>query len=102
MRRPPGRVTESRAAPGGPSLYIHVGSNHRKEDPAIYAFYIEVKLDQEVRLERDLRIAAIRTATWSTSGEIGTLGSAYLQQARDRIKDQVDQFINAYLSVNPK
>ena len=39
---------------------------------------------------------------WS-SGAVRTSGSTKLRDAvRNRVRDQIDTFINAYLSVNPK
>jgi len=38
--------------------------------------------------------------TWSAKAIVGTAG--YINNIRNTIKDQMDKFINAYLSVNPK
>jgi len=34
--------------------------------------------------------------------EVGTVGRDNLRDIRNSTKDRVDEFINAYLSVNPK
>jgi hypothetical protein len=39
--------------------------------------------------------------TWSVSS-VGTVGRDNIRRVRDFIKDFVDQFIHAYLAVNPK
>jgi hypothetical protein len=39
--------------------------------------------------------------TWSVTA-VGTVGRENLRNIRDFIKDDVDKFVNAYLSVNPK
>ena len=91
--------TEWLAAAGAPYLYIHLDTCGG--ETGRYAFSIEVSLQQMARLERDPKIVAIRAATWS-SGSIGTVGRANLQDIRNSIKDHVDKFINAWLSVNPK
>lgn len=41
--------------------------------------------------------------TWHSRGAIGTSGIAMLNTSvRDAVTDKVDEFIKAYLSVNPK
>lgn len=55
---------------------------------------------QRVSLKRDSQIS-INAVTWNVES-VGIAGSDNLNDVRDRIKDRVDQFINAYLSVNPK
>jgi hypothetical protein len=66
----------------------------------LYAVNCEVSLIQEVLLARDPSIS-YSAATWSTTA-VGTIGKDRLPQERDSIKDLVDQFLNAYLAVNPK
>jgi len=46
-------------------------------------------------------IAVFLVPTWTT-GLTGTTGNLNIRGVRDHIKDLVDQFINAYLAVNPK
>ena len=59
---------------------------------------VEVMLNQSVRLQRD---PAIRTSTptWSDASLDVNPGA---EGIRNAIKDQVDKFLNAWLSVNPK
>jgi len=85
---------ESITTPGIPCLYVNVGLLSRG---GTYTSSIEVSLEQEALLERD---PTIRTtvATWSV-GSIGIVGKT---QIRGAIKDEIDKFLNAYLSVNPK
>jgi hypothetical protein len=54
-----------------------------------------------VRLDRDPSIKIFAATTWDVA-ELGTVGRVNLRSIRERIKDLVDMFINAYLSVNPK
>ena len=63
-----------------------------------YSIYVE--LHQEVLLVRDLSISGYGI-TWS-EGYAGMVGKANVRNVRDDVKDMVDKFINAYLSVNPK
>jgi hypothetical protein len=86
-------------APGSPRLYLRV-STFRLELP-LYAFDITLGLYQAVRLLRDPSIV-IGAATWETNGRIGTVGENKLSTLRERARDEVDKFINAYLAANPQ
>jgi len=79
--------------PGSPHIYINVTST----DSAMAAS-IHVELGQNVQLERNGEFAPGVT-TWST-GYLFLNPNA--QAIRDKIKDKVDEFLNAWLSVNPK
>jgi hypothetical protein len=85
--------------PGWPFLYIDVAVKLRTDVP-VYAYSINVELEQSVRLDRAPSIQLSAT-TWSV-GSVGAVGRNKLRTVRDDIKDHVDEFINAYLSVNPK
>ncbi len=93
---------ESLASPGMPYLYINVGTLPPETQRGLYAYSIAVRLQQNARLERDPRILVASAATWSAPVQFGTVGTTNLQQLRGTVKDLVDQFINAWLSVNPK
>jgi hypothetical protein len=60
---------------------------------------IAIELDQSARLDRDPTIWVPSASTWSKD-IIVTNPTA--QGIRNQIKDQVDVFLNAWLSVNPK
>jgi len=78
---------------GGPFVYVRVGiaDNHN-------AACIDVFLAQNAVLERNNQ-SAPGVITWFA----GTLVTGPTAQGiRDRIKDSVDEFLNAWLSVNPK
>jgi hypothetical protein len=88
---------ESAVTPGKPLLYVNAkvlkyGSLDR------YIFNIKLELSQDVSLVRSPGVETSAT-TWSTS-VTGT--SHELSTIRDQLKELVDTFINAYLSVNPK
>jgi hypothetical protein len=85
------------AIPSAPWLYINVNVQPRSEGLAAYS--IGVVLNQRASLKSDGSLASV--ATWS-SGEVGSVGSAHLSTIRDVVKDQVNQFVNAYLSVHPR
>jgi len=54
------------------------------------------KREEPARLLRDSSIAA--AVTWRVSG----IGMGRITDIREAVKDRVDEFINAWLSVNPK
>jgi hypothetical protein len=85
--------------PGIPRLYLNVNTMLRDEIGA-FAFSINLRLMQKVRLDRNPIIVSEGT-TWST-GSVGTVGVRELATVRESIRDQVDEFINAYLAANPK
>ena len=84
--------------PGTPFLYVNVSSS--KSELGIYTFSINIQLRQLVFLARDLD-TRIFACTW-IKGTIGTIGANNVVDIRDYVKDNVDNFINDYLSVNPK
>jgi len=93
---------ERLAAPGMPYLYLRVGTfKNIKSDMGLYAFVINLELIQEVRLTRNPAITSLG-ATWQARGFVGTVGAENLHIVRDDVRDQVDQFLNAYLAANPK
>jgi len=68
---------------------------------SFYIFHVLIELNQSVRLVRkpSLRVHA---TTWATGGTVGAIAADKLGSIRDIVRDQVDQFINAYLAANPK
>ncbi len=84
------------ATPGTPYLYLNVISFHEQRGENA-AFNISLELKEQVSLVRNPATRVFAT-TWSD----GKLGYGDLQYARDSVKDVVDQFINAWLSVNPQ
>jgi hypothetical protein len=91
---------ESQATRGGAYVYINVNTQSIP-NRSLYAYSIHVNLCQNVRLDRDPSIWIVGATTWSVMA-VGVVGRNMLRDIRDSIKDYVDQFINAYLSVNPK
>jgi hypothetical protein len=91
---------ESLTEPGSPYLHLDALITTGK-GPWGYATSVELK--QAVRLDRNPTVLILGTTTWS----VETLGgyarpSNISEQVRSGLKNGVDQFINAYLSVNPK
>jgi hypothetical protein len=62
-------------------------------------FQITVELNQEASLKTDGSLATV--ATWSVMG-LGSSGKAGLAFIRSSVRDRIDQFVNAYLSVHPR
>jgi hypothetical protein len=93
--------TESSATPGMPTLCISAEVWHPPTGD--YVYDVRVELQQPARLEREPKIIADGARTWRSGGAIGTSGIAMLNTSvRDAVADKVDEFIKAYLSVNPK
>jgi hypothetical protein len=66
------------------------------------AFGMTVSLFQDVFLSRNME-SSPSVATWSTLGFANTTTEKGIASyIRGLVKDKTDQFINAYLSVNPK
>ncbi len=85
--------------PGSPYLYINV--NSKKLDVGLYAFSISIRLKQKVFLARNLKPNVYFATTWNMD-LVGTVGEQKVDNIRNFVKDNVDDFINDYLSVNPK
>ncbi len=86
------------AVPGSPLLYLRVSTLLGE---GLYVFDIILELNQMVRLVRNPSITLL-TRTWAATGKFGLVGKNKLSTKREDVRDQVDQFINAYLAANPK
>jgi hypothetical protein len=84
---------EGKKLPGRPVLFIDVNMTNNAK-----AANISVELDQDALLARNGRPAP-SVQTWST---VVLLTNPDAQVIRDAVKDLVDKFLNAWLSVNPK
>ena len=84
-----------------PFLYVALNSIELSQfGEGIVAYNINVELNQDVYLARDPNVHSV-ASTWST-GFTGIIRLDNIQLLRDHDKDKVDDFISAYLSVNPK
>jgi hypothetical protein len=88
-------VTEEEGVklPGGPYLYVRITLT----DNAVAAS-IEVELVQSALLQRN-NLFAPSVTTWD---KLHVLSYPTSQGIRDAVKDDVDKFLNDWLSVNPK
>lgn len=90
------KVMTEKESPGLPWLYV-AGEGFKDSPTGLYVFNIRVELWQDVYLQRNGE--RNDATTWS----IGYFGvSPSIDKIRNLIKDKVDSFINAWLSVNPK
>jgi len=82
--------------PGKPLL--HICAFLRQLEGVGYLYRIDVEMVQKVTL--------VRSPSVQTWGEIWSVGSLNvipeLKDIRDRIKDSIDDFVDAYLSANPR
>ncbi len=87
---------------GFPMLYVNTEllKGRSMATSGIYAYHIELTLEQAVLVPGNEEAAL--GATWST-GTTGMVGKDNLSKAiREDVGDLVDKFSNAYLSMNPK
>jgi hypothetical protein len=84
--------------PGAPYLYINVNVYLRSEIPLV-AFSIDVTLKQKAFLATDGSLATV--STWDVS-QTGSTGRQRLSEIRNNVRDKVEAFINAYLSVHSR
>lgn len=86
---------------GTPNLYLAIQSV-KHPSLEIFSYSVDLELDQDVVLDQD-RDTYVNTETWSARGIIAIAGRSRVVEAiRRNVGDLTDQFINAYLSVNPK
>ena len=82
---------------GRPSLYMN--TNIFKSKRGFYVYDIDIELNQKVILVRNPNIGEVFGSTWSTS-VIGITPN--LNEIRNEIKELMEDFLNAWQSVNPK
>jgi hypothetical protein len=86
---------------GDPFLDVRVTTT--KESSRLIGCNVEVKFVQIVFLRRNPSVTFNRAETWKATGHMGIVPPARLAESiRQELSEQVDQFIAAYRSVNPK
>jgi hypothetical protein len=93
-------ISSEERRPGDPYLYIVITAQKR-DDAEFYAYSLRVQLNQGVWLTRDPAIQIFGATTWDV-GLVGTVGRLNIREVHAGVLDLVDQFINAYLAVNPE
>jgi hypothetical protein len=90
---------EWQRVPGAPYLHVQMYAT-REPSWGSFAFRIKVEFKQLAYLVRDPS-RMVSPATWDVAC-IGSVGLQRVELLRSDARDLVDQFINAYLSVNPR
>lgn len=83
---------------GSPHLYVNINCLKLGETKE-YIYSIRIAFRQNVYPERE-PILILGATTWSVGGVIGI--TQRIDKIRASLKSRVDEFIKAYLSVNPK
>ncbi|MBI3894685.1 MAG: hypothetical protein HY313_02020 [Acidobacteria bacterium] len=83
---------------GDADPFLHVGAYVLTDSSGLFRYTLTVQVYQLAQLSRDPKISSV-VPTWEV-WRFGGIGDVH--QVRSEIKDLVDKFINAYLSVNPK
>ena len=88
--------------PGSPCLYVNINAYKGKVSQFFwYCLNIKVSLNQDVLLERKLSITE-SCSTWERSTLGGCGKSSIKEYVREGLKEIIDEFINDYLTANPK
>ena len=80
-----------------PFLYLSLQAS--KTDKGDYAFVVELRLNESVRLVRDSTVQAT-AVTWATPGAFGTVAPDELETLQSWVDEFVDAFISAYRAAN--
>ena len=85
-----------------PCLYVHVTTTTVPGTTNSTASFVHVGLQQLMSLSRDTSVA-LSVETWRALGRIGLAPSAQTaDRVRDAVRNEVDQFITAFLDANPR
>ena len=88
--------------PRAPYLYVSVVASLASDTvQALIVYGIQVEVRQNVVLDTTPALVYDAT-TWSTPLYVGSVGRVNMSQIRETVSEQVDPFINAYLSVNAR
>lgn len=90
--------TQNIDTPGMPTLYISV-SVASSTATDVWPFSIDVNLEQQATLKRNPDTFVPTAITWHV-GSIGAVEKSNIRSVRDRVKEQVAKFVNAYFKVN--
>jgi hypothetical protein len=90
---------ESLATPGNPYLLVNITT---LKYGRVYAAFVEIQLHQTVALDRAKDIVVIGAGTWGSAALKIDDARFVSERIRQSVGDKVDEFINDYLSVNPR
>ena len=80
------------------SIELFVNIIEVPKAPESFMYVIEIAVFQKGRLMRDEKASICDVSTWS----LGYYGLCHdMTKIRENVKDQIDVFVNAHLSVNP-
>ena len=91
---------ERLSTPGGPCLYINVNVLI-EEDLPLVAAAIRIELQEYVLLLREPKRICFGASIWSRD-KLVRVGLLKIKELKESVKDLVNEFINDYLSANPK
>jgi hypothetical protein len=91
---------EAPQTPGEPYLYVNVNVTLSKGEEEACSYSIDLALIQNVTLIRNPRQTTY-AITWSTGG-MGLIGKKSLKDLKESVREIVDLFVKAFMSVNPK
>jgi hypothetical protein len=83
---------------GSPHLYVNINCLKLRETKE-YIYSVRIAFRQNVYPERE-PILILGATTWSVGGVIGI--TQRIEKIRASLKSRVEEFVRAYLSVNPK
>lgn len=91
--------SEDRTLHVAPHLDVYIFGDKTEYLGGSYLFFVQISFKQMALIERDPNISLLLTS-WEVRPVIGIHRD--IDEIRQTVKDQVDKFLNAYLSVNPK
>ena len=86
-------------SPNAPRLHVRILTS-KTDHGGFYAYCIVLSFDQAAVLARDASVNVDAT-TWSKAG-VGMVKTKNVDDLRKLILENVDEFLNVYLSENPK
>lgn len=90
---------EAMASVGRPTLQIRIAVVQPRENSPMIVYSVDLTLRQQIRLVRNRAIESF-AVTWSDNREVGAVDASRLSAVRDAIRAKVDQFIQAWQTVN--
>ena len=92
-------ATEAMGSVGRPTLHIRIALVQPREGSQMIVYSVDLTLRQQIRLVRDRAVESF-AVTWSDTREVGAVDASRLSAVRDAVRAKVDQFIQAWQTVN--
>jgi hypothetical protein len=90
---------DAMASAGRPTLHLRITLLKAQGVPSRLFYSVDLALRQQIRLARDRAIESF-AITWSDNRDLGAVDPSRLAVVRDAIRAQVDQFLQAWQTVN--